>query len=113
MISSKKTGGTAMYRKKEIHAGLEEFHSTPNALLVDVRNPSEYGAGHIPGSVNFAMSRILKEAEEEFPNQAVPLYVYCQSGARSARAGKLLDLLGYESVTDLGGIADYQGPREK
>lgn len=102
-----------MYQKKEIHAGLEEMKSASNALLVDVRNPSEYDGGHIPGSVNFAMSRILKEAEEEFPDKSVPLYVYCQSGARSARAGKLLELLGYESVTDLGGISDYQGPREK
>lgn len=102
-----------MYQKKEIHAGLEEFHSTPGALLVDVRNPSEYDGGHIPGSVNFAMSRILKEAEAEFPDQSVPLFVYCQSGARSARAGKLLDLMGYESVTDLGGISDYTGPVEK
>ena len=102
-----------MYQKKEIHAGLEEMKSVPNALLVDVRNPAEYNGGHIPGSMNFAMSRILQEAEEAFPDKAQPLYVYCQSGARSARAGKLLDLLGYESVTDLGGIADYQGPREK
>jgi len=101
-----------MYQKKEIHAGLEEFRSLQNALLVDVRNPSEYDGGHIPGSINFAMSRILKEAEAEFPDKSVPLYVYCQSGARSARAGKLLDLLGYETVVDLGGIASYTGPRE-
>ena len=101
-----------MYQKMEIHAGLEEMKSVPNALLVDVRNPSEYDGGHIPGSINFAMSRILKEAEEAFPDKAQPLFVYCQSGARSARAGKLLDLLGYESVVDLGGIASYNGPRE-
>ena len=101
-----------MYQKKEIHAGLEEMKSVPNALLVDVRNPSEYDGGHIPGSINFAMSRILQEAQEAFPDKTVPLYVYCQSGARSARAGKLLDLLGYESVVDLGGIASYNGPKE-
>ena len=101
-----------MYQKKEIHAGLEEMKHVPNALLVDVRNPAEYNGGHIPGSMNFAMSRILQEAEEEFPDKSRPLYVYCQSGARSARAGKLLDLMGYESVSDLGGIADYNGPKE-
>ena len=101
-----------MYQKKEIHTGLEQFRATTNALLVDVRNPSEYDGGHIPGSINFAMSRILKEAEEAFPNKAQPLFVYCQSGARSARAGKLLDLLGYETVVDLGGIASYTGPKE-
>ena len=101
-----------MYQKKELQAGLEEMKNVPNALLVDVRNPAEYNGGHIPGSMNFAMSRILREAEEEFPDKSRPLYVYCQSGARSARAGKLLDLMGYESVTDLGGICDYTGPRE-
>ena len=101
-----------MYRKVEMQAGLEEFRSVPNALLVDVRNPSEYDGGHIPGSMNFAMSRILKEAEEAFPDKSQPLFVYCQSGARSGRAGKLLELMGYESVTDLGGIASYNGPKE-
>ena len=101
-----------MYQKKEIYTGLEQFRATANALLVDVRNPSEYDGGHIPGSINFAMSRILKEAEEAFPDKAQPLFVYCQSGTRSARAGKLLDLLGYETVVDLGGIASYTGPKE-
>ncbi len=101
-----------MYQKKEMNAGLEEFRATPNALLVDVRNPSEYNGGHIPGSVNFAMSRILKEGEEEFPDKSQPLFVYCQSGARSARAGKLLELMGYESIVDLGGISEYTGPKE-
>ena len=101
-----------MYKKVEIHAGLEAFRNTPNALLIDVRNPSEYDGGHIPGSINFAMSRVLREAEAEFPDTSQPLFVYCQSGARSARAGKLLELLGYESVTDLGGIASYTGPKE-
>ena len=101
-----------MYQKKEMNIGLEEFRATPNALLVDVRNPSEYNAGHIPGSMNFALSRILQEAEEAFPDKSQPLFVYCQSGARSARSGKLLDLMGYESVTDLGGISEYTGPKE-
>ena len=101
-----------MYQKKEMMSGLEEFRAAPNALLVDVRNPSEYNAGHIPGSINFALSRILQEAEAELTDKNQPLFVYCQSGARSARAGKLLDLMGYASVTDLGGIASYSGPKE-
>ena len=95
-----------------MHKGLEEFKADSNALLVDVRNPAEYNGGHIPGSINFAMSRILKEAEEAFPDKAQPLFVYCQSGARSSRAGKLLDLMGYENIVDLGGIASYNGPKE-
>ena len=99
-------------RPADINAGVEEFRTTEGALLLDVRTAEEYASGHIPGSVNFAMSRILQEAEEAFPDKSQPLYVYCQSGARSARAGKLLELMGYESITDLGGIASYDGPKE-
>ena len=101
-----------MVQKMEINAGVARMETVENALLVDVRNDFEYVQGHIPGSCNFAMSRILKEAEDAFPDKTQPLFLYCQSGARSARAGKLLDLMGYESVTDLGGIASYNGPKE-
>lgn len=102
-----------MLQKKEINAGVEECHTMENAILVDVRNDFEYQSGHIPGSCNLALSRILKEAEETFQDKSLPLYLYCQSGARSGRAAKLLELMGYETVTDLGGIADYTGPKEK
>lgn len=102
-----------MVQNMEINAGVAHAAQVRNALLVDVRNPSEYNGGHIPGSINFAMSRILKEAEEAFPDQSQPIFVYCQSGARSARAAKLLELMGYEHVTDLGGISGWQGSVEK
>lgn len=99
--------------KKEINAGVEEFRTREHAVLVDVRNDFEYDQGHIPGSVNLALSRILTEAEMVLTQKDIPLYVYCQSGARSARSAKLLELLGYTDVTDIGGIADYTGPKER
>ena len=98
-----------MYQKKEIHAGLEEMKSVPKALLVDVRNPAEYNGGHIPGSINFAMSRILQEAEEAFPDKAQPLYVYCQSGARSGQATSMIKEMGYKNVKNIGGVNRYKG----
>lgn len=101
-----------MVQKMEINAGVAHAKTVENALLVDVRNPSEYNAGHIPGSSNFAMSRILKEAEEAFPDKDRPVFLYCQSGARSGRGAKLLELLGYSDVTDLGGISGWLGEKE-
>ena len=93
----------------EINAGVAGLPD--DALLVDVRNESEYAGGHIPGSQNLPLSQILQKAEQTFPDTHRPIYVYCQSGARSARSAKLLELLGYENVTDLGGISGYTGPR--
>ena len=102
-----------MVQKMEINAGVAHMKTVDNALLVDVRNDFEYEKGHIPGSMNLALSRILQEAEEMLPDKAQPVFVYCQSGARSARSAKLLEVMGYETVTDLGGIADWNGPVEK
>ncbi len=102
-----------MLQKKEINAGVEEYRSLEHAKLVDVRNDFEYKGGHIPGSENLALSLIVKEVEDVYPDKAAPMYLYCQSGARSSRAAKLLDLMGYETVVDLGGIADYTGPKEQ
>ena len=101
-----------MANKMEIHAGVEACRANPSAILLDVRNDFEYAQGHIPGSRNLALSRILAEAEAELPDKSCPLFVYCQSGARSARSAKLLELLGYEQVTDIGGIASYTGEKE-
>ena len=102
-----------MANKMEINEGVALFRATPNAILLDVRNDFEFNQGHIPGSRNLALSLILKEAEEALPDKSCPLFVYCQSGARSARSAKLLELMGYENVTDIGGIAGYQGEKEK
>lgn len=99
-------------QKLEINAGVAGLAAIPGALLVDVRNEFEFNSGHIPGSVCLPLSRILQDAELELPDKSAPIFVYCQSGARSARSAKLLALLGYENVTDLGGIASYTGPKE-
>lgn len=102
-----------MPNKMDINEGVAVCRATVGGLLVDVRNDFEYKQGHIPGAFNLATSRILKEAETELPDKSRPLFLYCRSGARSARAAKLLTLMGYEAVTDIGGIADYQGQQEK
>ena len=39
-------------RGPDINQGVREFRETPGALLLDVRTPQEYDAGHIPGSQN-------------------------------------------------------------
>ena len=40
------------------------------------------------------------------------IFVYCQSGARSSRAARMLEIMGYSHVTDLGGISGYTGKLE-
>ena len=77
-----------------------------------MRNPDEYAAGHIPGSVNMPLSEI-KSAEERFPDTDTPLFVYCLSGARSGKAIAALGEMGYTKLANLGGIRAWHGEIEK
>ncbi|MEG2378076.1 MAG: rhodanese-like domain-containing protein [Clostridia bacterium] len=82
--------------------------TTENAVLLDVRTAEEFAAGHVPGSVNLPLDVIATIA---IPTSA-PLFVYCHSGARSARACEILIQRGY-TVTNIGGIVEYSGTTER
>ena len=84
----------------------------PGAVLLDVREPDEYAAGHIPGSVSLPLSAIA-QAAERFPQRDTPLLVYCLSGRRSASAIGALRAMGYTDLTNLGGIRAWRGELER
>lgn len=98
-------------RGPSIDEGLDEYHETEGAVLLDVRTPQEYAQGRIPGSVNVPLQDLGRIASVA-PNKETPLFVYCQSGARSAQAVDLLQRAGYEHVKNIGGIASYTGKVE-
>ena len=87
---------------------LAKYRSEPDAVLLDVRTPAEYAGGHIPDSVNIPVSEIRK-VSGLYPKPDTSMYVYCLSGARSSFAKEELERLGYEDVTDLGGLNGYHG----
>lgn len=91
-----------------IDEGVQVCRSTPNAVLLDVRTPEEYAAGHISGSVNHPLERM----QTYDGDVSAPIFAYCRSGARSARAVALLRELDYEAV-NLGGIIHYHGELER
>jgi phage shock protein E len=96
----------------DINKGIEEWQETPNAVLVDVRTSKEYERGHIPGSINVPLDAIDR-ISSRVDDVDVPLYVHCQSGARSSQAVRQLKRMGYANVTDIGGIIGYRGKVER
>ncbi len=98
-------------KRNSMDEGMERYRNTPGAVLIDVRSPEEFARGHIPGSINLPI-QALRNAEEHLENPESPIFVYCQSGARSSRAAKMLQIMGYAQVTDLGGIGGYSGKLE-
>ncbi|MBR2904408.1 MAG: rhodanese-like domain-containing protein [Lentisphaeria bacterium] len=76
-----------------------------NALLVDVRTPKEFAAGHLKGAVNIPNGDItlLRKAGAK---KDTPLYLYCRSGRRVKAVVKNLKKEGYTRLYDFGGIND-------
>jgi len=76
-------------------------------LIVDVRTPTEYAQGHIPGAVNDPLGRINTWAKNLPHNE--PVYLYCHSGNRSRQAAEELKKRGFNNVyNETGGIISWQ-----
>ncbi|PZS14008.1 MAG: molybdopterin-synthase adenylyltransferase MoeB, partial [Solirubrobacterales bacterium] len=74
------------------------------AVVVDVREPEEWSAGHIPGAKHVPKSFLESRIEAAAPDHAQHVILYCASGNRSAWAARtLLDDLGYEHVESMTG----------
>lgn len=76
--------------------------ATLDIQLVDVRLPSEFHHGHLPGAINVPLGRLRKLAETLDPRREY--WVYCDTGRRSASATYLLSERGFDARLVRGGV---------
>ena len=80
-----------------------------DAFVVDVREPAEFGAGHVLGAKNLPLARIDAAGADLAKRKAKPVIVCCETGNRSASAAATLRKLGFERVFNLaGGMKAWQ-----
>jgi rhodanese-related sulfurtransferase len=80
--------------------------------IIDVREPEEFGRGHITGARNVPLAQI-KARQHDVPKN-VEVVVVCQRGYRSATAKSLLTDQGYPRVRNLiGGMRGWPAPVAK
>jgi len=99
-----------LYRRKIVKTVTEEEFRAGyrKAQLIDVREPNEFEGGHILGARNIPLSQLRMRMKEVRPD--LPVYLYCQSGARSGRAAQFLYRKGYKNLTQLkGGFKGWSG----
>ena len=99
-------------KQPDINQGIKQYKNTAGAILLDVRTPQEYAGGHIPESLNIPLQE-LHRAADVVNQKDTPLFVHCLSGGRSRQAEAVLKQIGYTNVTNIGGIADYNGKVEQ
>ena len=68
------------------------------AIFLDVRDPGEYTAGHLPGAINVSRGTLEFNVWSKIPDQNAKIYVYCKTAGRSTLATKTLNDLGYKNA---------------
>ena len=75
-----------------------------NAILIDVRSPAEFAAGHIGDAIPLPLNCLARDIGNVVIDKATPIIVYCQSGGRSLSARRQLLGMGYAHVINGGGV---------
>ncbi len=85
---------------KEISASQAAQMLDEDAIALDVRDESEYAAGHIDDARHIPRGKLEFQigSHPDFADKTQPIVVYCQTGGRSALATATLQQLGYTNV---------------
>ena len=89
---------------------VERNKDSTNFVIIDVRTPSEYAAGHLEKATNFNYSSSSFKSELEKLDKNKAYFIYCHSGNRSKKALEVMRELGFSEVYNiLGGISAWTG----
>ena len=103
---------TNTYRSITMDEAVAMMEQETGYIILDVRRPDEFAAGHIPNAINVPNESIGTDEIPELPNKDQLIMVYCRSGRRSKEASETLVKLGYTNIVEFGGILDWKGEIE-
>jgi rhodanese-related sulfurtransferase len=88
------------YNGISVQAVKARLDAGEKVFILDVREESEFAAGHIPGAVNIPIRAIGKNLDRLPPKDAM-IVVVCGSGTRAAYVTMTLNMLGWTTVKDM------------
>ena len=103
---------TNTYRQIAMDEAVDMMAQETGYIILDVRRPDEFAAGHIPNAINVPNESIGTSEISELPDKNQLIMVYCRSGRRSKEAAEKLVKLGYTNIVEFGGILDWKGEIE-
>ena len=99
-----KLADDAKSRIREINVDeAQENVANGKATLIDVREESEWEAGHALGAYHIGKGVIERDIEQKVPDKSAELILYCGGGFRSALATDNLQKMGYTNVASMSG----------
>ena len=100
---------TKTYRRISMDEAVAMMAKESGYIILDVRRPDEFAAGHIPNAINVANETVGTSEIAELSDKDQLIMVYCRSGRRSKEASEKLVKLGYTNIVEFGGILDWKG----
>lgn len=104
-------------RETDVPAVLARMKKGEKLTLVDVREESEWAAGHAAGAMHLGKGVIERDAEQALPDKGAAIILYCGGGFRSALAADNLQKMGYTNVLSMDGgwraWTEAGGPTER
>ncbi len=89
------------------HFGIDEFKklaaSGEKFVLIDVREESEWAAGHAKGALHLCRGILERDIETHVPDKNTKIVLYCGGGYRSVLSAESLGKMGYTDVISLDG----------
>jgi rhodanese-related sulfurtransferase len=76
---------------------------TGRAKVIDVREESEWAAGHVRGAQHMGKGVIERDIEARIPDKTAEVILYCGGGFRSALSADNLQKMGYRNVASMAG----------
>ena len=89
--------GVISLQQLEQNLGQDPYHY----IVLDVRSPDEFHAGHIPFAMNVPLDQLPRRLMEFHEVRDRQFAIVCESGSRSASAVTLLKQNGFKSVVDV------------
>lgn len=81
---------------KQLHSMLDH---NGKVLVIDVRTPSEYAKGHIPGAINIPINELAEKLHQLHVSKDTTIVTMCDHGGRSSRAALELQQMGYKTTS--------------
>ena len=93
----------AMARVEGVPADQVNALMAEGAVAVDIRDPDEHAAGHIPGSVHLSRGKLEMNVEGLLPDLNTPILTYCNANNRGALSAAALRDMGYVNARYIAG----------
>ena len=89
------------------------FSALARDVVIDVRTPQEFQAGHIEGALNISHTEIAQDIFKAKVNKDDHVILYCRSGRRSGLAMNTLKSMGFANTENYGGLEEAKKRLQK